>query len=167
MSAISTGRFSHKYDRVVKAEMPDYMKPVFEEMCKQYLLYYADDLPFQLADVGSWWGLDPAFNEKIKIDIVGVPVQKTNQTIQEYLIGSCKFTNEKIGMDELWRLEHCADAFGKGKAYHFVLFSLGGFTSELTEYGKNNPVTLVTLADMYAMERTNGRCISEKEWGGA
>jgi hypothetical protein len=162
MSAISTERFSHKYDRVVKAEMPDYMKPVFEEMCKQYLLYYADDLPFQLADVGSWWGTDPASNEEIKIDIVGVPVQEPNQTIQEYLIGSCKFTNEKIGMDELQQLEHCANVFGKGRAYHFVLFSLGGFTRELIEYGENNPVTLVTLADMYAMERTNGRCISEK-----
>jgi hypothetical protein len=152
MSAISTGRFAHMYDRVVKAEMPNYMKPVFEEMCKQYLLYYADDLPFQLADVGSWWGTDPASKEEIKIDIVGVPVQETNQTIQAYLIGACKFTNEKIGMDELWRLEHCADVFGKGRAYYFVLFSPGGFTSELIEYGENNPVKLVTLADMYAKE---------------
>jgi hypothetical protein len=54
-----------------------------------------------------------------------------------------------MGMDELRLMEHYADAFGKGRLYYFVLFSLGGFTSELIEYAKNNKVKLITMADMY------------------
>jgi hypothetical protein len=64
--------------------------------------------------VGQWWGNDSLAKKEIQIDIVGVPVQEPNQKITEYLIGSCKFKNEKIGMDELRLLEHYADVFGKG-----------------------------------------------------
>jgi hypothetical protein len=122
---------------------------IFEKMCKEYLMYYANDLPFDLADVGQWWGNDFSAKKEIQIDIVGVPVQEMNQKITEYLIGSCKFKNEKIGMDELRLLEHYADVFGKGRSYYFVIFSLDGFTSELIEYAKNNRVKLITLAEMY------------------
>jgi hypothetical protein len=149
MSSISAGRFERSYDRLVKARMYDYMGLIFEKMCKEYLMYYANDLPFDLADVGQWWGNDFSAKKEIQIDIVGVPVQEMNQKITEYLIGSCKFKNEKIGMDELRLLEHYADVFGKGRFYYFVIFSLGGFTSELIEYAKNNRVKLITLAEMY------------------
>jgi hypothetical protein len=47
-------------------------------------------------------------------------------------------------------LEHYAEVFGKGKTYYFVIFSLGGFTSELTDYAANNKVKLITLSDMYS-----------------
>jgi hypothetical protein len=122
---------------------------IFEKMCREYLMYYADDLPFDLADVGQWWGNDSAAKKEIQIDIVGVPVQEPNRKITEYLIGSCKFRNEKIGMDELRLLEHYADVFGKGSSYHFVIFSLTGFTPELQEYAANNRARLISLADMY------------------
>jgi hypothetical protein len=149
MSSISADRFERSYNRLVKAKLHDYMGLIFEKMCKEYLMYYADDLLFDLADVGQWWGNDSSEKKEIQIDLVGVPVQEPNQKITEYLIGSCKFKNEKIGMDELQLLEHYADVFGKGRSYYFVIFSLSGFTSELTEYAKNNKVKLITLADMY------------------
>jgi hypothetical protein len=148
-SAISSGRFVRSYERVVKASLHDYMGLIFEKMCKEYLIYYADDLPFELGDVGQWWGNDSSAQKEIQIDIVGVPVPEPNQKMTEYLIGSCKFRNEKIGMDELRRMEHYAQVFGKGSSYYYVLFSLGGFTSELTDYATNNRVRLVTLEDMY------------------
>jgi hypothetical protein len=129
--------------------MHDYMGLIFEKMCKEYLIYYSENLPFDLADVGQWWGTDSSTKKEIQIDIVGVPVQEPNQKITQYLIGSCKFRNEKIGIDELRKLEHYAHVFGKGLSYYFVIFSLGGFTEELIEYAKTNRVKLVTLADMY------------------
>ena len=52
-------------------------------------------------------------------------------------------------MNELHLMEHYADVFGKGRSYYYVLFSLSGFTQELTEYSRNNPVKLVALKDMY------------------
>lgn len=149
MSSITSGRFGRSYDRVVKARMHDYMGMIFEKMCKEYLMYYADDLPFNLADVGQWWGNDSSAKKEIQIDIVGVPVQEPNQKVREYLIGSCKFKNEKIGMDELHLIEHYADVFGKGRDYFFAIFSLGGFTQELIDYAKNHRVKLITMADMY------------------
>lgn len=149
MSAISSGRFARLYDKAVKAKLHDYMGLVFEKMCKEYLLNYAEDLPFELADVGQWWGTDAAEKKEVQIDIVGVPVQEPSRKITEYLIGSCKFKNEKIGMDELRLIEHHADVFGKGISYYYMIFSLNGFTEELKEYAKNNPVKLVSLADMY------------------
>jgi hypothetical protein len=154
ISTISSGRFAQSYNRIVKAKMHDYMGLIFEEMCKEYLIYYAEDIPFDLADVGQWWGTDSSTKKEIQIDIVGVPVQEPNQKITQYLIGSCKFRNEKIGIDELRKLENYADVFDKGQSYYFVIFSLGGFTEELIEYAKTNGVKLVTLSDMYNFKKS-------------
>lgn len=149
MSLISSGRFARSYDRVVKAKLHEYMGQIFEKMCKEYLMFYAEDLPFELANVGQWWGTDAKLKKEIQIDIVGVPVQEPNRKISEYLIGSCKFRNEKIGMDELHLIEHYADVFGKGNSYYYMIFSLGGFTKELEDYAHSNPVRLVSLSEMY------------------
>ena len=149
MSSISSGRFDRSYSKVVKAKLHDYMGPIFEKICKEYLMYYAEDLPFEIANVGQWWGTDVSAKKEIQIDIVGVPVQEPNKKITEYLIGSCKFRNEKTGLDELQLIEHYADVFGKGKSYYYMIFSLGGFTQELMDYAKENPVRLVSLKDMY------------------
>lgn len=67
----------------------------------------------------------------------------------EYLIGSCKYRNEKIGMDELELLQEYAEVFGKGKQYHFYIFSKGGFTEGLLQAEKRGEVQLVSLKDMY------------------
>ena len=149
MSSITAGRFARSYERAVKSRMHEFMGLIFEKMCREYLMYYADELPFELADVGQWWGNDSSAKKEIQIDIVGVPVQEPNRKLTEYLIGSCKFRNEKVGMDELRLMEHYADVFGKGKTYYYVLFSLGGFTPELMEYAEGNRVKLIAMADMY------------------
>ena len=31
---------------------------IFEKMCQDYLLYYADNLPIELSEIGQWWGND-------------------------------------------------------------------------------------------------------------
>ena len=59
LSLISSGRFPAAYSRLVKARMHEYMGLIFEKMCKEYLLKYASDLPFELSEVGQWWGNDP------------------------------------------------------------------------------------------------------------
>lgn len=148
-SAIVSGRFPRNYDRVVKSRMHDYMGLIFEKMCKEYLNCYADNLPFDLAETGQWWGTDPREKKQVQIDIVGVPVKESNKKVSEYLIGSCKFKNEKIGIDELDLLEHYAMVFAKGIKYHYVIFSLGGFTDDLLSVAKERNVMLLTLDDIY------------------
>ena len=98
MSVISAGRMRLVYEQAVKRFYPDYMGLVFEKMCQEYLLRYAKDLPILLSNVGQWWGTDSKTRKEVQIDIVGVPVDGN-----EYLIGSCKYRNEKIGIEELER----------------------------------------------------------------
>lgn len=118
MSAISAGRFAKVYDRAVKQYFSEYMGLVFEKMCQDYLMRYADNLPILLSEVGQWWGTDSKTRKQVQIDIVGTPTDG-----DEYLIGSCKYRNEKIGLDELELLRSYAAVFGKGRKYHYYIFS--------------------------------------------
>lgn len=144
VSSISSGRFPQIYDLAVKRQLSDYMGLVFEQMCRTYLLYYAEELPILLSEVGQWWGTDAKTRKEVQIDIVGTPVEG-----KEYIIGSCKYKNEKIGVDELELLQQYAAVFGRGMKYHYYIFSKGGFTQGLQELGEKGEVTLVTLEDIY------------------
>ena len=57
-SAIDSGRIAKTYPHAVKQYFPDYMGLIFEKMCQDYLLYYANDLPIELSEIGQWWGTD-------------------------------------------------------------------------------------------------------------
>lgn len=144
MSAIDSGRIDKTYQKAVKSYFSDYMGLIFEKMCQEYLLYYAEELPINLNQIGQWWGTDSKKKKQIQIDIVGTPVEG-----REYIIGSCKYRNEKIGINELELIRDYASVFGKGLNYYFYIFSKSGFTEGLLEASKRGEVTLVTLRDMY------------------
>ena len=144
VSAIDSGRIVKTYAHAVKPHFSDYMGLVFEKMCKDYLLYYAKDLPVELNEIGQWWGTDPVQKKQLQIDIVGTPAEG-----RSYLIGSCKYRSEKIGLDELELLHGYAAAFGKGDRYHYFIFSKGGFTDALLDAQARGEVTLITLDEMY------------------
>lgn len=144
MSVICAGRIRQVYNQAVKQYYSDYMGLVFEKMCQEYLLRYAQKLPILLGEIGEWWGTDPKTRKEVQIDIVGAPVEG-----REYLIGSCKYRNEKIGVDELELLKRYAEVFHKGEKYYYYIFSKGGFTPALQELEKQGEVTLLTLDDIY------------------
>ena len=144
MSVISAGRMRLIYEQAVKRFYPDYMGLVFEKMCQEYLLRYAKDLPILLSNLGQWWGTDSKTRKEVQIDIVGVPVDGN-----EYLIGSCKYRNEKIGIEELELLRRYAAVFRKNGIFHYYIFSKGGFTPALLEAEMQGEVTLLTLEDLY------------------
>jgi len=144
MALISIGRMERVYEQAVKKNYPDYMGLVFEKMCQEYLMRYARNLPILLGNVGQWWGTDAKNRKEIQIDIIGEPVEGN-----EYLIGSCKYRNEKIGMDELELIRNYANVFRKNGIFHYYIFSKGGFTSALLEAESRGEVTLLTLEDLY------------------
>ena len=144
MSVISVGRMRAVYEQAVKRFYPDYMGLVFEKMCQEYLLRYAKDLPILLSNVGQWWGTDSKTRREVQIDIVGAPVDGN-----EYLIGSCKYRNEKIGIEELELLRRYAAVFRQNGIFHYYIFSKGGFTPTLLEAEMQGEVTLLTLEDLY------------------
>lgn len=143
-SAISAGRIERIYDAVIKKYYSDYMGLIFEQMCREYLFQYAEDVPVVLSDIGQWWGTDPKAKKEVQIDIVGTPTEGN-----EYIIGSCKYRNTPVGVDELELLKHYAEVFGKGEKYHYYIFSKAGFTQGLQELSGKGEVKLVTLEDMY------------------
>lgn len=143
-SAVNAGRISQIYEKAIKKNYPDYMGLVFEQMCRDYLMRYAEDLPVILSDVGQWWGTDMTAKKEIQIDIVGKSIEN-----DAYIIGSCKYKNERIGTDELELLKHYADVFGRGDQYYYYIFSKGGFTEHLTHKAANENVRLLTLEDIY------------------
>lgn len=143
-SAIDSGRIAKTYPHAVQQHLSDYMGLIFEKMCQDYLLYYADELPIELRAIGQWWGTDPKSKKQVQIDIVGTPAVG-----REYIIGSCKYKNEKIGTDELALIRDYAAVFGKGNRYHYYIFSKGGFTDALLQAGERGEVQLITLEDIY------------------
>lgn len=144
IAAINSGRIERTYQTAVRSQLPDYMGLVFEQMCRDYLLYYAENLPIELSQIGQWWGTDSKAKKEVQIDIVASSVDE-----KEFIIGSCKFRNKQIGVDELELLRHYAQVFGKGSSYHFYIFSKGGFTQGLQEMAEKKEVTLVTLQELY------------------
>ena len=82
--------------------------------------------------------------KQMQIDIVGRPIEG-----KDYIIGSCKYRNEKIGMDEFDLLRDYASVFGKENNYHYYIFSKGGFTAGLLQAQERGEVRLVTLEDLY------------------
>ena len=144
ISAITAGRTDQIYDSVIKRHFSDYMGLVYEQMCKEYLFLYAENLPIILSDIGQWWGNDAKEKKEVQIDIVGTLVEG-----KEYIIGSCKYRNEPIGVDELELLKHYAEVFGKGEKYYYYIFSKSGFTKGLQALGDKGEVKLVTLQNMY------------------
>lgn len=144
MSAIDSGRIQKSYANSIKKNLPDYMGLTFEHMCRDYLLYYEKELPIELNQVGQWWGTDNKNKKQVQIDIVGTPVEG-----DEYIIGSCKYRNEKIGLGELELIREYAQVFGKGKKYYYYIFSKGGFTEGLIQAKNRGEVRLIGLDDLY------------------
>lgn len=144
ISAIDSGRIGKIYNHAIKQYFSDYMGLIFEKMCQDYLIFYADDLPIELSETGQWWGTDSKNKKQVQIDIVGTPVQGN-----DYIIGSCKYRNEKIGLDELELIREYADVFGKGNNYYYYIFSKGGFTEGLLKAQDNGEVKLISLEDLY------------------
>lgn len=144
VSAIQAGRIESIYDIAMKQYFSNYMGLVFEQMCREYLMRYEENLPILLSEVGQWWGTDARKKKEVQIDIVGTPVEG-----KEYIIGSCKYKNEPVGVDELELLQEYAAVFGYGTKYHFYIFSKGGFTEGLKRLGEQGEVRLVSLEEMY------------------
>lgn len=144
VSAIQSGRIEAIYDIAMKQYFSNYMGLVFEQMCREYLLRYETNLPILLSEVGQWWGTNARTRKEVQIDIVGTPVEG-----KEYIIGSCKYKNEPVGVDELELLKEYAAVFGYGTKYHYYIFSKSGFTKGLKELEEKGEVRLVSLEGLY------------------
>lgn len=154
MLSISAGRMDRMYDAAVGSYLSSYMGLVFEDICRQYLTYYAPDLPFNLQDIGEWWGPDPEQKKEVQVDIVALGNKPDNTGPgRKMLIGSCKFKNEVIGTDELDLMREYTNLFSTANddCYYYI-FSKSGYTSGLMNKQQQSEVSLISIEEMYDKE---------------
>lgn len=151
MMAISAGTMYRIYDDVVESYLSEYMGIVFEDICRQYLLKYADDLPVALINIGEWWGTDPIKKKDAQLDVVAIGAKAANSgSGRKYIIGSCKYTNDKIDIGELELIKEYARIFiNKSDTCYYYIFSKSGFTEKLIEKSKTETVKLISMQKIY------------------
>jgi AAA+ ATPase superfamily predicted ATPase len=132
------------YRTLVKPFIPDFMGPVFETVCIQYLLRLnaKNKLPFLFNVIGRWWGGNPITKKETEIDLVAAYKDKL-------IVGECKWKNRETGTDVYKELKEKASVFAD-KDVHYYIFSKAGFTEGLIkESKKDDRLTLVGLDDLF------------------
>ncbi len=139
-SILETGGGKIVYDKRVKPDYNHYMGLVFERICKEFLeeKNIDDELPILFSSIGRWWGADPVQKKEVEIDIIA-------KDDKNYLIGECKWQNEKTDIGVLERLKEKADIFNKNgrEETWYALFSKSGFTDALIEKSKQDSHVLL------------------------
>ena len=143
------------YKTEVKPHINEYMGRIFEEICRQYLLYVADDLPFIPKETGGWWGGNPETKKQEEIDILAVSGKSA-------IFGECKWQSAPVDFAVLENLRRKARIFPRFERKYFYLFSKSGFTSGMTDAaGDDASIRLVTLDGLYpklmSRDRVKGR----------
>ena len=154
MMPISAGTIARDFDAAIGSYLSSYMRPVFEDICRQYLIYYAENLPFAIHEIGEWWGQDPAQKKEVQLDIVALSSKENNiQAGRRFMIGSCKFRNEKTDIDELNLIRAYASLLtnANDECFYYI-FSKSGFTDALLEKQEKGEVRLVMLEEMYDLD---------------
>lgn len=136
----------------IEPDYNHYMGLVFEKICADYLcmLNAVGKLPFLFTAVGRWWGTDPATRRQTEIDLIA-------SDGRNYVVGECKWRNEKTGLEVLQKLREKADIFNSNREQTwFVLFSKSGFTEAVQhEAQRCNDVILIDRAQL--MSGTGGK----------
>lgn len=131
--------------RAVEKSLPEYMGPVFEDICAQWLWRQLADgaLPTEFDDLGHWWGTDPQLKQEAEIDIVGIEDSRVALT------GECKWRNEDFPLVELEKLRHRTNLIGSTDASQLYVFSKTGFTEACQREAEASAnVHLITFNEM-------------------
>lgn len=153
MTLINSGRMRNAYNEVVESYITNYMGEIFEEICRQYLLFYDKLVPINILDIGEWWGFDAKKNKEIQIDIVATSPKINNSKDTKIIVGSCKWTNEKVGVSEFNVLKDYtkvmleSNKMNDNTKVYYYLFSKAGFKESILNI-KDNLRTL-SLKDLY------------------
>lgn len=127
----------------------DYMGPVFEEICTEYLWRQAKNhaLPFIPAAIGKWWGTNPIRKQQDDIDILAL-----DKTGKEGLFCECKFRNRPMPMEEYDDLVQAAAAFPNVTQKHFCFFSKGGYTHPVIDRANREGTRLLGIKELFEIQ---------------
>lgn len=126
-SYIESGHPEYAMQKIEHNFIDNHVSFVYEEVCRtrMWTLIAEGNWPFSVDKIGRWW------NQNNEIDIVAFDSQSQN-----IIFGECKFWKEAIGLNVLRDLEEKSNAViwqNRSRSNFYVLFSISGFTDELTE----------------------------------
>lgn len=131
--------------RAIEGALPEYMGPIFEDICSQWLWRQMADgaLPVEFDALGRWWGSDPQLKQEAEIDLVAV---EDNNVV---LAGECKWRNEEFPFTELEKLRHRVNLVGDASGALLYGFSKTGFSAACREAATQAAnVHLITFDEM-------------------
>lgn len=144
---IETGANQAVWSKKIEPDYSNYMGTVFENVCLDYLRMQNSKgiLPILFTDIGRWWGTDSKTHSQIEIDIIA-------KDGSDYIIGECKWRNERLDLSVLTELKKKADIYNKKRNNTwFALFSKSGFTDAVIDASKkDDKLILVDLQQLTA-----------------
>ena len=126
MSFIESGHSEIVMNKIKKSLVRNHIAFVYEDVCKERMweLNAEDRWPFNFTKLGRYW------NARTEIDIAAIDPEGKN-----LILGECKYWQEPVDVDVLRNLEAKTDAVDwerNNRKVWYVLFSVSGFTDELT-----------------------------------
>lgn len=124
----------------------DYMRPVFEGICRQYFVRQAKAgaLPFVPYVIGKWWGNHPALKAQDDVDLLALDKKREKGIFVE-----CKFRNKPMAMDGYDDLVTATEAFPDVKDKRLMFISKSGFTETVRRRADEEGARLVELGELY------------------
>lgn len=144
---IHSGKAERAYDKIVAPDLQNYMGHTFERMCMQHIVWLSnqDRLPFDIMELGRWWGNNPILKRQEEVDLLAI-----NPLEQKALLGECKYRNELLDMNVVNTLLQHSQLFPEYLHKYFILYSKSGFSPAVNAYAqKEGRFQLVTLEEMY------------------
>ncbi len=145
-NAIELGMGEQVAAKIVGQEFPTFVGPVFEQVCRQWLMREAarGRLGLLPRGIGSWWGTDPRTKQEEEIDIV------LEGSDGELVFGECKWKNAPVGVEVAETLLRRAALF-QGSCKEYFIFSKSGFTKKCAQFAdRREDLRLVSLEEMLA-----------------
>ena len=130
----------------IMGEISDYMGPVFEDICRQYLIRQAKTgkLPFVPYVIDKWWGNNPVIRAQDDVDLLALDKKKEKGIFVE-----CKFRSRPMAMEEYDDLVTATEAFPGVKEKKLIFISRGGFTESVKRRAEEEGVDLVGIKELY------------------
>jgi len=120
-------------------------KPVFEEICRQYLIRRNKErtLPFLASNFGVWWGTDPVLKVNSDIDVVA-----DNKSEKKLLLCECKWRNKSVDAEDVQNLISKANLIPDYKECWYMFFSKAPYTRAARRLEQENEKLSLATFDM-------------------
>lgn len=145
MSHIASGRIFLSYLTAVEDHLPEYMEDMFYEITKEYLAKYCTQIPFEIQNIGKWWGLDPKTKTPTEIDLVA-----TDVALEKGLFGMLRYNSSRpMDISDLQDLKSKSECVKMVSEKYYCLISRSGFTDVLKAKAADENILLITLPQFY------------------